>query len=418
MAPRFIVGLDIGTSTIKVALGEFRNGKIILRTLYQEPSAGLRKGAVWDLAEAVPALSRAVEPIRRLNKSALKVIYSNISSPQAKVQHQKGIIAVSRADNEIYQDDIDRAVKAAQAINLPPNRMLVEVVIKEFIVDGVADIANPRGLSGNRLEVGAVLIDVFSPHGTSAGRLLELVGGEKNFLLFNPLATAKAVLSKHQKELGVVLVDIGFGTTSMAVYEENKLVGAQIFPVGSSNITNDLAVGLRIPVDAAENIKLQYGYALSSEVNSKESFELKKFVPEAKGNISRRFVSEIIESRLAEILEFVNNELKLMGRAGRLAGGAIFVGGGSKMPGLTELARQELKLSCQIGFASVAEKLEREGDTASSDMVEDPEFASSLGLLMSGMEREGWTFKDDKGFSLGDTVNKVKSWFGNFIPSN
>ncbi len=418
MASRFIVGLDVGTSTIKVALGEFRNGKIILRALYKEPNSGLRKGAVCDLAEAVPALSRAVEPIRKINKSALRTIYSNISSPQARVQHQKGIIAVSRADNEIYQDDIDRAIKAAQAVSLPPNRMLVDVVIKEYIVDGVSDITNPRGLSGNRLEVGAVLIDVFSPHGTSAGRLLELVGGERNFLLFGPLSTAKGTLSKHQKELGVVLVDIGFGTTSMAVYEENKLVGAQIFPVGSSNITNDLAVGLRIPVEAAENIKLQFGYAMSSEVNSRESFDIKKFAPETRGNISRRFVSEIIESRLAEILEFVNNELKLMGRAGRLAGGAIFVGGGSKLPGLTELARQELKLSCQIGFASVAEKLEKEGDIASTDLVEDPEFASSLGLLMSGIDKEGWTAKDEKGFSPGDIIKKMKSWFGNFIPSN
>lgn len=416
MASRFIVGLDIGTSTTKVAVAELRNGKIVLRELYKEPTAGLRHGAVCDLAEAVPAVSRALERTKKIGKGVLRTVYANIGTPQIKVQHSKGIVAVSRADNEIYQDDIDRAVKASEAVNLAPNRMIIHNVTKEFVVDGVPDIANPLGLSGSRLEVNSVILDAFAPHVKSIMRLIELSGGEIGGLVFNPLADTTSALTKNQKELGVVLVDIGFGTTSLAVYEENKLSGVQIFPVGAGNITNDLAVGLRISVAAAENLKLQYGYAISSEVGSKEMVELKKFAPEAKNIISRRFVSEIIESRLAEILEFVNNELKLMGKAGRLAGGVVFTGGGAKMPGLTELAKQELKLTSQIGFASGVGKWAKEGESSMDEYLEDPEFVTSLGLLLWGMGHEGWQPREKEPLSAIFSSKGLKGIFRSFLP--
>lgn len=416
MAARFIVGLDIGTSSTKVSVAEFRNGKIILKALYKEPGAGLRHGAISDLAEAVPAVSRALEPIKKTNKAALRAVYANIGTPQIKVQHSQGIIAVSRADNEIYQDDIDRARKASESITLAPNRMVVHNVTKEFVVDGVSDLMNPLGLSGNRLQVNSAIIDAFTPHVKSLQRAIELGGGEISTLVFNPLADAKAALTKHQKELGVVLVDIGFGTTSMIVYEENKLVGVQIFPVGAGNITNDLAVGLRIPVSSAENLKLQYGYAIASEVGLKEMVELSKFVEGAKGNISRRFLSEIIESRLAEIFEFVNNELKLWGKVGQLAGGVVFTGGGAKLPGLPELAKQELKLTSQIGFAGEPGKWPREGESVFEEYLEDPEFVTSLGLLLWGMEEEGWQSRGERSFSEVASWKGLKGIFKSFMP--
>ena len=416
MASRFIVGLDIGTATAKVAVAELRNGKIILRELYKEPTAGLRHGAVCDLAEAVPAVSRTLEGVRKLGRGALRKIFANIGTPQIKVQHSKGIVAVSRADNEIYQDDIDRAIKASEAVNLSPNRMIIHNITKEYIVDGVPDIANPLGLSGSRLEVGSVIIDAFAPHVKSIMRAIELSGGEIGGLVFNPLADAASSLSKNQKELGVAIVDIGFGTTSLAVYEENKLIGVQIFPVGAGNLTNDLAVGLRIPVVAAENLKLQYGYAISSEVGSKEIVEFKKFIPDAKNTVSRRFVSEIIESRLAEILEFVNNELKLMGKAGHLAGGVVFVGGGSKMPGLTELAKQELKLSSQIGFANGIGKWAKEGEMSMDEYLEDPEFTTTLGLLLEGIRQEGWEPSEKESLSTIFSSKGLKGIFRSFLP--
>lgn len=388
MASNFVTGLDVGTSSLKVAIAENKGGRPVLRAVFKEKSAGLRKGAIVDLAEASQAISRAISEVKKLSRAAAKNLYVNIGTPHTKVQASRGIVAVSRADTEIYQDDIEKAISASQAVNLAPNRTVIHNVTREFIVDGVRDIADPLGLSGSRLEVNSLVIDAFSPHVKTLTRAVKLAGGEVSGLVFSPLVASRSALSKGQKDLGTVLIDIGSGTTGVSVYEENKLVGVAKFPVGASNISNDLAVGLKIPVDAAENLKLSHGYALAKEVGHKESVELRKFSSAAKGVASRRFIAEIIESRLAEIFDFVNNELKLLGRRGQLPGGAVIVGGGAKLPGLTELVTQELKLSSQIGLALGNEWETEGGDFA--EFLEDPEFVVALGLALWGIDRTGW----------------------------
>jgi cell division protein FtsA len=219
-------------------------------------------------------------------------------------------------------------------------------------------------------------------------RAVEMGGGRIAGMVLGVLAGSRAVLTKKQRNLGSVLIDIGAGTTGMAVYEENKLLGVSVFPVGSGNATSDLAVGLRLPVDAAEEIKINYGSAWAKDVNHKESVDLMKFSPEGKGMVSRRFLSEIVELRLAEILELVNNELRLLGKNGGLPGGAVLVGGGAKIAGISELAKQVLKLSAQVGASSGEEW--SEGTAAFAESFEDPEFANALGLVVWGAEKEGW----------------------------
>ena len=388
MSSNFITGLDIGTSSLKVVVAENKGGHPILRLVFKEPSAGMRKGTIVDLAEASQAINRALAKVKKLSKAAVKNVYINIGTPQAKSQVSRGIVAVSRADTEIYRDDVDRAVKASQAVNLSPNRTIIHNVTREFVVDGVGDIPDPQGLSGSRLEVQSLVIDAFSPHVKSLVKAVELAGGEMAGLVFSPLVASRAALSRSQKDLGVALVDVGFGTTGLAIYEESKLLSAVKFPVGASNISNDLAVGLKMPVPAAENLKLNYGYALARDVGHKESIDLKKFYPEAKGTVSRRFVAEIIESRLAEILDFVNNELKLLGDRGKLPGGVVLVGGGAKMPGLSDLVKQELKLPSQVGLP-VGDEWKSE-DANSDEFLEDPEFINALGLVLWGTDSDGW----------------------------
>ncbi|MDO8537115.1 MAG: cell division protein FtsA, partial [bacterium] len=374
--------------SVKAVVAENVGGRPALRAVFREPSAGLRKGAIVDLAESSRAVNKVIAEVKKFSKAAARNVYVNIGTSQVKTQASKGIVAVSRADTEIYQDDIDRAVKASQAVNLAPNRTIIHTVTKEFIVDGVGDIIEPLGLSGSRLEVSSLIIDAFSPHVKNLMRVVELAGGEIGGLVFSPLVASRSALSKNQKDLGVLLVDVGFGTTGISLYEENKLAGVAKFPIGAGNISNDLAIGLKIPVAAAENLKLSYGYAVSREVSHKDTIDLKKFFPEAKGTVSRRFVAEIIESRLAEIFDFVNNELRTLGRHGKLPGGVVLVGGGAKMPGLTELARHELKLSSQIG---VALGHEWESDSPNfTEFLEDPEFVTALGLVLWGMDGEGW----------------------------
>jgi cell division protein FtsA len=404
----FVTGLDIGTSSIKVVVAERRGGKPALVHVKKESSFGMRKGAIVEMSEISQAVSRALAGVKRVSKAAVKNVYISIGTPQAKMQSSRGIVAVSRADAEIYQDDIDRAVRASQAVNLPQNRTIIHTLTREFIVDGVGDIADPLGLSGSRLEVQSLIIDAFAPHIKNLIRSVEIAGGEVSGLVFGPLVAARAALSKRQRDLGTAIVDIGFGTTGLAVYEEGKLIGVAKFPVGSANISNDLAVGLKIPVDAAEEVKLHYGYAYSKDVGSKEQIELKKFLPESHNMVSRRFAAEIIESRLEEIFDLVNDELKLLQKMGELPGGVVLVGGGAKLPGITDLAKQEMKLSTQIGFAE-NEEWEAEGGSF-REFLEDPEFASAFGLVLWGVDGEGWT----KEGSMG-TLN-VKKIFRYFTP--
>ncbi|OGY97883.1 MAG: cell division protein FtsA [Candidatus Liptonbacteria bacterium RIFCSPHIGHO2_01_FULL_57_28] len=413
MSSRYILGLDIGTSSIKTCLVERGQGRVAVSKVSKERSAGLRKGTVSDLGEAVPAVSRVFEDLKKISRAAIRNIYVNVGTPQVKVQSSKGIVAVSRVDNEIYQDDIERVVKASQAVSLSPNRMVIHTITREFLVDGVGDIASPLGLSGSRLEVVSMVVDSFTPHMKSLMRLVEMSGGEIGGLVFNPLAGARAALTKGQKELGSVFIDIGAGTTSMAVYEENKLLALQIFPVGGASITNDIAVGLKIPVAVAEDIKLQCGHALAREVPSKEIIELGKYLPGAKNTVSRRFVAEVIESRLAEILEFVNNELKLIQKSGNLAGGVVFAGGTAKLPGLAELAKQELRLSSHIGSPDLAD-IFGEGAAGEFQQLEDPEFATALGLVLGGGDQEGWWQTGEPRQSL--MRFDLKKFIRNFLP--
>lgn len=417
MSSSFVTGLDVGTASIKACVVEREGSRLILHRAFKVPAAGIRKGAVADPGEAVPALSRVFEEIKGISKSAIRNVYVNIGTPQTRVQASKGIVAVSRVDSEIYDDDVERVVKASQAVSLAPNRMVVHTITREFIVDGVSDIASPLGLSGGRLEVISLIIDAFAPHVKGLMRLVQMAGGEIAGLVFDPLADARAALTKSQKELGVVVIDIGAGTTSFAVYEEHKLLALQIFPVGGASITNDIAVGLKIPVEAAEAIKLHYGYALAKEVGAKETIELGKFSPGAKGTVSRRFVAEIIEARLAEILEFINNELKLIQKSGQLPAGAVFTGGTAKLPGLTELAKQELRLSAQIGFADVASILDIR-NSGSAETIEDPEFVTALGLVLGAGDAEGWWGSSKRSAlpSFKKPSIDIKKFIRNFLP--
>jgi cell division protein FtsA len=402
-----ITGIDIGTSGIKVVVAENRNSHPAILKVFKESSSGLKKGAITDLTEAVQALSRIFPQIRDISRAAVKNIYVNIGTAQVRAQHSRGVVAVSRADSEIYQDDVDRVVRASQILNLGSNRMIVHTITKEFIVDGVGDITEPVGLGGSRLEVTTLVIDAFEPHIKSLVKAIQLNGGFIKGMAFDPLISARSALSKVQKDLGTVLVDIGYGTTSLAVYEENRLLGATVFPLGASNITNDIAIGLKIPVQVAESIKLNYGYAVSRDVGARDTIDLKKICGEGYGLISRRLLAEIIQARMSEILEFVQSELKLMGRAGQLAGGVVLVGGGAKLPGVADLAKEELRLSAQIGL--VAERDNWSGAEGASEIFDDPEYVNVLGLVLWGGDEEGWFRKKYR-------YSGMKQLFRHFLP--
>ncbi|MBI4993993.1 cell division protein FtsA [Candidatus Wolfebacteria bacterium] len=417
----YFTALDIGSSQIRVLVSEAqKNGQWSILRVFQAPSGGLKKGEVVDCEEAQMSLKIIFDKIKEFDKSALKNIFIGVSGANVKSRNSKGIVAVSRADNEISQDDIDRVIKASQAIKLSSNRMIIHTITREFIVDGVSDIRDPLGMAGTRLEVDSLVIDAFSPSVKNILNIVESLEGSSAGLIYNPMAASRAILTKNQKDLGVVLVDIGFGVTTMSVYEDGKLLHVAGFPVGSANITNDLAIGLKCSVKAAELIKLVFGRAVVNEaskekitpeiIKKKSGINIYELDKHFKSVFSGRDVADIIESRLTEIFEFVNNELKAIGRAGRLPAGVIICGGAVKLPGIINLAKNELKLTADVGFP-VADEFETLNSEEENDLSQ-PEFSVAVGLSL--LAKDQWL--RGGGAPASDVFSSVKKIFKYFAP--
>lgn len=407
MAQQQILGLDIGSDTIKAVIAEpTSDGKMLLKAGFRRPSKGLRKGVVVDMEAATSAVGGLFDKVREVSKSALKNVYLRVGGSDVRIQSSRGITAVSRANSEIYKDDVDRVVRASEAINLPKNRMILHTIRREFIVDGVGDIQDPLGMTGSRLEILSLIVDAFQPNIKNLSKCVELGGGSISGWVFGPLASASALLTDNQKELGALCVDMGYGTTGIAVYEENKLLHTRVFPVGAGHITNDLAIALKIPVEIAEKVKLAYGYASARGASGRETIDLQKIDANFKGSPSRKFISEVIESRLIEICELINSDLRSIEKEKNLPAGVVITGGGAKLPGMTELFKDELKLATQIGFPR--DKVFETESKSMLEFVESPEYSLSLGLVISSEQTSG------RKISLNG--NGALKFFKNFLP--
>ena len=381
----FITGLDIGTVAVKTAVAEIgKDGRLTVISLSRHPSLGVRKGVIAYIDDAQASATAALEKARGVAKAALRNVYINVGGTNTILRQSRGTVVVSRADSEIYQDDIERVKKAAQDVVRVKNRMVVHTITKDFIVDGMPNVSNPTGLTGNKLEVDSFVIDTFSHDIRNLEKAVEKAGPVINGFFFNPLSVARAVLTKNQRDLGVAVIDIGAGTTGLAVYEEGRLLHAAVLPIGSANITNDLAIGMKVPIEAAEALKLSFGYAVARDIPLKDKLDLKKVDQKSKGSVSRRFFSEIIEVRMQEIFELINNELKSIDKEKNLPAGVVLTGGGAKLPGVVELAKRELKLPVQLGIVGPG-TLPCLNDEI-TEKAEDPEYANCLGLVLSGQD--------------------------------
>lgn len=400
--------IDIGSSAIKTIVADYRkDGRLKVVGAIRQSSSGLRKGVVVDASETINALRKVIEDLRSVSRKATQNIYVNVNGDNIKTHSSKGVAAVSRADGEILHDDIERALQASRAIHLPPSHLVLHNITKEFLVDDIGDIADPAGMNGSRLEVNSLVVSAFAPFVNNLIKYLEKSGGSIGGLVFNPIASSRSVLTKKQMDLGAAAIDIGFGTTTLSVYEEGKLIHAACLPIGAGNITNDLAVGLKMPVETAETIKLAYGYALSREISRRDTVKMTEIDQFLTGEVSRRFLSEIIEIRLAEIFELVNNELKLIKRNSQLPAGIVLTGGGAKLAGIAELAKQELKLSAQIGLPHL--DLLDTGESNYNEILNEPEFSVAVGLLLAATDQNQKSEKLRQRFS-------VKKFLVNFLP--
>lgn len=405
------IGIDVGSSTVRVLVAQLepQQSQPVIMGVGTAPMSGVQRGVVTDVEEAVSAVGRALDVAERISGVPVERAYVSMNGSHISSQNSRGVIAVSRADGEISSDDIARVINAAQAISLPNNREILHVLPQNFIVDGQEYIHDPVGMTGVRLEVEAHIIEGSAPFIKNVTKVINQAGIHIEDFVFAPLAAAAAVLEKRQKELGVVLVDMGAGTTSIVVYEENRLLHTAVLPFGSSHITNDIAIGLRTSIDVAETIKIEHGTALADDVKANEMI-----VVESEGNeqdtVSRKEVANIISARLDEILQFVDRELKRVGRSGLLPAGVILTGGGAHIDGLIELAKKKLRLPVRIGKPVALAGL--------SEQTQDPSFAVAVGLISWALEEE----RKPRGKTsmampdIGHTVHKVKDWFRTFLP--
>ena len=408
-----IVGLDVGTCFIRTLVARLKSdgSRPQIIGVGQAPSYGLRRGVVVDIEETIKNISQSIQEAERTSGISIERVIVGISGNHIVSRPSKGVVAVSRADSEVSKEDVERAINAASAISISQNREIFHVIPRNFLVDSQDRIKDPVGMNGVRLEVDALLIEGTAPYIKNLTKCISEVGLEMEELVLAPLAASRAGLNKRQKELGVLALDLGGGTAGLTVFEEGEFVYSSVLPVGSSHITNDIAIGLRGSIDLAEKVKLEYGSSLSSEINKKDTIDLSKFGLEEKGIVSRLEVTKIIEARLNEILELTNKELKKIDRQGLLPAGIVLLGGGAKMPGLVDLTKKELKLPVQIGFP-----LELEGI---SDEIDDPSFATVVGLILWAVDKRnknGGRRVSLPEISVGSSVDKIKGWLKGFLP--
>ena len=384
---KILTCLDIGSSQIKGIVTERgKSGGISVIAAFKHPSQGIRKGVIADAEDAREAFHELMQELRHVSKDAPKNIFININSEHVKARVSRGISAVGQPDKEIREEDAERAIQSSRAAKMLPNYKVLHTVIREFLVDEVGDIQDPIGMSGSRLEVSTLLIEAFAPHFDILGKTLEDAGGAVSGVVFNPFASSRATLTKKQKELGVLMVDIGSGTTTMVAFEEMKPLYARSLPIGAGHITNDIAVGLKIPVEIAEQIKLREGSADPRRTPRKDTVHLYEFDPGLREEVARRVINEIIEVRVAEILDILNNELAPLREKFEFPAGVILTGGGIKLEGITDLVRTRLKLPAQIGSPDIS-KMEIENPTYER-MLDDPEFSVAVGLVSVGWQEE------------------------------
>jgi cell division protein FtsA len=414
-----IVGIDIGSSYVRTIIAQQLKNEQLPRVIGVgvSLSVGIRRGIIIDIEDVAKSVSESMENAERMAGVQIKKAVFNIGGCDIVFENSKGVIAIGRADGEVIEDDTNRVIAEAQVIHLPMNNEIVHVIARKYRLDDQDNIKDPLGMKGVRLEVDALVIESASTHVKNINKCAYQSNVEIEDLVLEPLAAAQAVLSKKQKELGVVLVNIGGGTTSLAVYEEGDLKHISILPIGAGHVTNDVAIGLRTSIEVAEKIKLEYGSALSREVNKKEGIDLAQIDSKEEGIVSRHHVAEIIEARLEEIFLLVQEDLKKIGKAELLPSGAVLVGGGAKITHIAELAKETLGLPVQIGFPA--------GLGGVLDKVDDPAFATVAGLVL-WQQDENFTqqeklFTDFKFFEtlirlVGDNLNKAFNWFKKFLP--
>ena len=376
---RYAVGLDVGTTTVRCVVGHVDGAQAspTIIGVGECANSGMRKGTVVNLVNAASAIDKALELAERMSGFQINGATVSVNGSHIIGMSSRGVIAVGTNGHEITEDDLHRVEEAATVVQLPANREILEVTPRSYQLDGQENIKDPIGMTGVRLEVDAHVITALGPHLKNLHKACEMTETAPHATVLAGLAAARAVVSDQQTENGVVLIDLGGTTTNIAVFEEGDLQHVAVLPVGSVNITNDLAIGLKTDLDIAEAVKLQHAVAVASARKDKGSTVTVK-VNDQTHEFETDDIDMIVDARLEEIFELINKELKSIGRAAKLPGGAVLTGGGAQLAGIADYAKHALQISVRVGqlpeFAGV------------SDKVADPSWSTAVGLMLIDLE--------------------------------
>lgn len=402
-----IVGLDIGTSKIVAIVAEvLPEGRLEIVGMGQHPSRGLKKGVVVNIESTVNAIQRALEEAELMADCKIREVYTGIAGSHIKSINSHGMVAIK--DKEVSQADVDRVIETARAVNIPMDQQILHILTQEFIIDGQEDVREPLGMSGVRLEVKVHIVTGAVSAAQNIIKCVRRCGLEVRDLILQPLASSMAVLSEDEKDLGVCLVDIGGGTTDIAVFTNGAIRHTAVIPIAGDQITNDIAMALRTPTKDAEDIKRAYGCALRQLADPQEMIEVPGVGERETRQLSRQTLAEVIEPRVEELYSLVQAELRRSGFEDLMSSGIVITGGSSGMQGMVELGEEVFHMPVRLGMPQYVGGL--------AEVVRNPRFATGVGLLLAGMEQHQRNqLTTLQGGSLTQIFARMKSWFqGNF----
>jgi len=403
-----VVSLDVGTSVIRVVIGEVKNGTIHIVGVGSAPSRGIKNGAIVDIEQTVMSIEDAVNKAEQMVGIQIQSVFVGVSGNHIQLSSSHGVVAVSNPDKEITEEDVERVINAAKVISIPPERTIIDVIPQQYIVDGLDGINDPRGMLGVRLEVDATIVTGSKTIIHNIRRCVEKAGLQVAHFVLAPMAAGAIALKKDERELGAILIDLGAGGANIAVFEKGNLVRTSVVPVGGYYLTQDIAYGLKTEMDSAEIIKIKHGCAIVNLADDEEVFKVQRLGTKKENELNQEQLASIIEPRLQEIFQLISKEIMRIGYSNDITAGFFLTGGVANLKGIAELAEIELDAPVQVVMPNYLG-------------VKDSSFTTGVGIIKYATDQGLIRLVKNKTNSKAINVQaegilqKIKDWFKDFL---
>lgn len=397
-----IVGLDLGTSKVTVMVAEMRpDGRFEIIGVATQPCSGLKKGVVVNIEATVDAISRVIQEVEVQAGCKIRDVYTGIAGSHVRSSNSNGMVAIK--DKEVTSTDVERVIDVARAMPIPADQQILHILTQEFIVDGQDGVREPIGMNGTRLEVKVHIVTGAVSAAQNLVKCVRRCGLEVVDLVLQPLASSFSTLSEDEKELGVCLVDVGAGTTDLAVFTQGAIRHTAVIPIAGDQVTNDIAMALRTPTAEAEGIKIDHGVAMQSMVDPEETIEVPSVGDRASRRLSRESLAAVMQPRVQELFELVHAELSRSGYEELLSSGIVLTGGSAQLQGIADLGDEVFHLPVRVGIPDYKGPL--------ADFVCQPQYANAMGLILEGAAQRRRGLRASEQRNLRQSIDRVKAWF-------